>query len=36
MLAETTEDNEDEMTKETELESDGGFEQDFDGSGGVF
>lgn len=36
MLAETAEDNEDEMTKETELESDGGFEKDFDGSGRVF
>lgn len=36
MLAETAEDNEDEMTKETELESDGGLEKDFDGSGGVF
>lgn len=36
MLAEAAEDNEEEMTKETELESDGGFEKGFDGNGGVF
>ena len=36
MLAETAENNEEEMTKETELKSDGRFEKDFDGNGGVF
>lgn len=36
MLAETAENNEEETTKETALESDGGFEKDFDGNGGVF
>ena len=36
MLAETTENNEEEMAKETEQESDGQLERDFDGNGGVF
>ena len=36
MLAEAAEDNEEEMTKETELESDGGFVKGFDGNGGDF
>lgn len=36
MLAETTENNEEEMAKETGQESDGQLERDFDGNGEVY